>query len=124
MSAVNVREVAVSQSGVYGDTTELTGGQFSQGTVAAQKSGHAEFYHRNHVSAVKKARWSDEEMVLVAREDIRLEEAGVSKPSIDLFGRFRGRTADAIKCMRRSEKYKTLRERFSLPGAAGATRKR
>ena len=37
----------------------------------------------------------------------------MSKPSIDLFGRFRGRTADAIECMRRSEKYKTLRERFS-----------
>ena len=51
MSDINVREVAASQSAAYGDTTELTGGQFSQGTVASPKSGHTEFYHPRGYSA-------------------------------------------------------------------------
>ena len=50
--------------------------------------------------------------MLVAREEIRLSKAGVKSVNFDLFRKFRNRTADAIKSLRRSAKYKAIRDRL------------
>ena len=63
-------------------------------------SFHAVEYHLLHVPNVSKARWSHDEHVLVAREEIQLREAVVTNVNFELAASFMQRLLDAIKCIR------------------------
>ena len=59
--------------------------------------------------------------MLVAREEIRLSKAGVKSVNFELFRKFQGRSADAIKCLRRSAKYKAIRDRLTTESEGALT---
>ena len=83
-----------------------------RGLSQHKRHAHATEYHLQCLPVFKKERWSHEETVLVAREEIRLSKAGVKSVNSDLFRKFCNRTADAIKSLRKSAKYKAIRERL------------
>ncbi|RLJ22762.1 hypothetical protein DJ031_00280 [bacterium endosymbiont of Escarpia laminata] len=96
-----------------------------RGLSLHQRMKHPEWFHGVRIADVSRSGWSTDEMIVVAREEIRLVEAGkmVQGPNVkirvnfDLFRKFPERTADAIKGLRKSEKYKNLRERL-MSGAS------
>ena len=74
------------------------------------RRAHAEIYHENCAPLARvKARWSIEEMTLVARCELRLREEGY-KGSINsaINNKFPSRSADAIKSLRKQSKYKEI----------------
>ena len=71
------------------------------------RRAHAEGYHEGYTSVVRvKARWSTEEMTLVARCELSLLREGY-KGSINsaLNANFPSRTTEAIKGLRKQSKY-------------------
>ena len=83
-----------------------------RGLSQHKRHAHATEYHLECVPTFTKERWSHEETVLVAREEIRLSRAGVSSVNFNIFRKFRNRMADAIKCLRRSASYKAICDRL------------
>ncbi|GLV43786.1 hypothetical protein CBL_12313 [Carabus blaptoides fortunei] len=58
--------------------------------------------------ATKKARWSDEELTMLAQEEARATMAGVVHMNKHLLDRLKGRTLEAIKGARRKAEYRDL----------------
>ncbi|MEG7522674.1 MAG: hypothetical protein M3H12_06185 [Chromatiales bacterium] len=82
---------------------------------------HADWYHGRRLHEVTRAGWGEEEMVLVAREENRPVRHGIAlaggslcrvRVNEDLHAAFPHRTLDAIKRLRKSTKYRDLRERL------------
>ena len=69
-------------------------------------------YHFMHVQKVRKARWSHDERVLVAREEIRLLEVGVINVNFELVALFTQRSLDALKSVQRTAAYIAVRDRL------------
>jgi len=64
------------------------------------------------VKVSKKSRWDHEEMVLMAREELRLIKRGVSNMNQELTKVMSGRTLEAIRGRRRALDYKQLVEKL------------
>ena len=73
---------------------------------------HPEEYHRTRVHELAKSGWPDDELVLVAREENRLvararslcgDQTYYPRVNQDLFRAFPGRSADAIRCLRKTK---------------------
>ena len=71
-----------------------------RGLSLHQRKAHALEYHLKHVPKVRKARWSHDERVLVAREEIRLLEVGVVNVNFKLAALFTQRSLVALKSVR------------------------
>ena len=66
-----------------------------------------------------KVRWGQEVMVEVAREELRLVGQNVRLINVELHRKFQSRTLEAIKGMRRQEKYKSLLTSLAAPPPSG-----
>ena len=84
-----------------------------RGLSLHQRKAHAIEYHLMHVPKVRKARWSHDERVLVAREEIRLLGEGSSNVNFELAATFTQRSLDAIKSVRRTAAYVAIRDRLT-----------
>ena len=65
-----------------------------------------------HVPKVRKARWSHDERVLVAREEIWLLEVGATNVNFELAALFTQRSLDALKSVRRTAAYIAVCDRL------------
>ena len=66
------------------------------------------YYDRDGPICLKKARWDNEEILVMARQEIRLRRSGVSNINQQLVNCMSGRTLQAIKGKRKSQAYKDL----------------
>ena len=72
---------------------------------------HEESFHAENIPEARaKARWDDEELVLLAREEIRLNKMGVKNVNRELMKVLPYRSLQSIKGVRRSsnKKYQNL----------------
>ena len=91
--------------------------QTSRSLALHQRDKHPEAYHASNIPQEIKARWSDEEKVLVAREELRLVAAARRRDrsasriyvNADLCRAFPHRSLESIKGLRKQRAYQTLR---------------
>ena len=80
-----------------------------------QRQAHPQWYHAYYIPHILRQGWSHEEMVLVAREEIRLGVVARAKGNksrirvnADLCRAFPHRSMDVVKALRKTSVYKTL----------------
>ena len=97
-----------------------------RGASQHERLVHPEEYHRTRMHDLAKSGWPNDELVLVAREENRLvararslcgDQTYYPRVNQDLFRAFPGRSADAIRCLRKTARYKEVRDRLALGGS-------
>ena len=91
--------------------------QISRSVALHQRDKHPEEYHVKNIPQAIKVGWSNEEKVLVAREELRLVAAARKRDrdvtrihvNADLCRAFTHRSMEAIKGLRKQRVYQTLR---------------
>ena len=73
---------------------------------------HQEFYHNSQKVVKTKTRWDEEELYLLASEELRLINNKCKAINKELTNKFPHRTMEAIKGVRRQTKYKQLLDRL------------
>ena len=88
-----------------------------RGLGVHRRRAHKEEYHRTHVPAPRvKATWSDEELVLLARAEIKLRDV-VPSTNDAMALRFSSRSKEGIKGQRnKSARYRAILERLEGEG--------
>ena len=101
---------------------KLCGKRFAsaRGLSQHERKEHPEHYHSANIPKVVREGWSNDECVLVAREELRLVREGYKRGSTrrvnvnaDLCRAFPQRSMDSIKGLRKNLKYLSLRTRLA-----------
>ena len=104
-------------------TCELCGVSYatSRSLSLHQRQKHPDYYQERNVPRVVRQGWSHDECELVAREELRLVEAGLAKGkttrirvNVDLCRAFPHRSMDSIKGLRKQASYQTLRSKLDM----------
>ena len=112
------------RSSEYSCFCEVCGVVFgsNNGLSLHQRSKHSEWYHQRKLPVFTKPGWSRDEIVLVAREEIRLvwaaRQSGIGAGRIrvnaDLCRAFVNKKMDSIKYIRQTKEYKALLSRLEV----------
>lgn len=84
----------------------------SRGLGQHKRLGHPVEYNREIVVERVKPRWSEEEMEMVAREEVKAIRSGVANMNQHLQSVFPERTLESVKGKRKSEAYKNMVKRL------------